>query len=174
MKILNRLSKYIKNKKGLSSIETGILSIVIIFCIGGLTDLNGVMQKFNTLSTTANYISRIVGKQGGVRMYQPSGFDGTYINSSKLYSDVKKAMNDSGIEDKDFSIEIDGQTLKGNSNTPIKTRGEKIPVKLTIKYEMGFISNLTMNSKKYTKTAERDILSSFKNRTEVSGTTSVD
>lgn len=161
--MINKIKNILKSKKGLNTIETAILSIIILMCIGGMIDLNSIIKKFNATSSTTSYISRTIAKQGGVRMNKPQSFNGDYVTSQELYRDVKSALNKAGIEDSNFTVTINGYNLQPNSNLPIVTHGNNMKVELKIKYNWNFIRQFT-GGKDFQKTSNRIVMSTYKDR----------
>ena len=162
--MINKLKNILKNKKGMNTIETAIVSVIILMCIGGMIDLNTIIKKFNATSSTTSYISRTIAKQGGVRMNKPQSFNGNYVTSQELYSDVKSALNKAGIKDSDFQVTINGNKLQANSNLPIVTHGKTMKVELKIKYKWSFISQFN-GGNDFSKSSNRVVMSTFKYRT---------
>ena len=162
--MLDKIRKKLKETKGLNTIEVAICSMIILVAIGGLLDLNGIMKKFNATSSTTSYIARTISKQGGVRMNKPSSFSGEYVTSQSLYSDVKSNLNNAGIKDSEFTVKINGYTLSSSSNVPIVTYGDDLKVELTINYSWKLLSQFT-GGNNYSKTSNRIVTSSIKNRT---------
>lgn len=171
--IKKRIKDTLKSKKGINTIETAILSFIIIMCIGGMTDLNTIMKKFNATSSTTSYISRTVSKQGGVRTNAPESFSGDYITSSELYNDVKSVLNKAGISSSDFKVTINNQVLNNTTNIPIVNYGKNIDINLQINYKWKFTENFGA-SPTYTKNSPRIAVSTFKNRTDSTDTTTVE
>lgn len=171
--MLNKLKKILKNKKGINTIETAIISIILLMCIGGMMDLNNVIKKFNATSSTTSYISRTISKQGGVRMSKPLSFNGEYVTSQELYEDVKSALNKSGIKDTEWSVTINGVKLQPNSNLAIVTYGNTMKVNLTINYKWNFVSQFN-GGNSFQKVSNRVIMSTFKNRTSSNAGTVVE
>lgn len=170
--MINKLKKILKNNKGLNTIETAILSVIILTCIGGLIDLNSIMKKFNATSSTASYISRTIAKQGGVRINKVPQYNGDYVTSRVLYNDVKKILNDAGVKDSEFTVKIDGTLLSPSTNLPIRSYGTSMKVELNIRYKWNFISQVT-GVGSFNKSSHRTVNSTFKNRTADDGASDI-
>lgn len=165
MKFKDKIAKVLKNKKGFSSIEIAIGAMVFLIAVCGLVDLTSVLRKLNTMSVQSSYIARTVGRQGGVRTSTPTNYDaGDYVSSSELYSNVKKSFNMSGVPDTMWTATVNGVTLTPSTNLPIVTYGSNIPVKITIKYNWGLVSNFIPGKITQSKQSYRTIVSSFKLR----------
>lgn len=162
--MFKKIRKKLKEIKGLNTIETAICTMIILVAIGGLIDLNGIMKKFNATASTTSYIARTISKQGGVRMNKPSSYSGQYVTSQSLYEDVKSNLNNAGIKDSEFRVRINGYTLSPNSNVPIVSYGGDLKVELTINYSWKLLSQFN-GSQNFSKTSNRIVASSFKNRT---------
>lgn len=162
--MINKLKQILKNQKGVNTIETAIISIIILMCIGAMMDLNNVIKKFNATSSTTSYISRTIAKQGGARTNKPTSFNGEYVTSQELYNDVKSALNNAGISDTDWSVTINGVKLQPNSNLAIVSYGGTMKVNLTIKYKWNFVSQFN-GGNSFQKVSNRIVMSTFKYRT---------
>lgn len=169
--MLDKIRQILKNQKGMNTIETAIVSIIILMCIGAMIDLNNVIKKFNATSATTSYISRTIAKQGGARTNKPTSYSGDYITSQELYNDVKSALNKAGIKDTEWNVTINGVKLQPNSNLAIVTYGGTMNVNLTINYKWNFVSQFN-GGNSFQKTSNRVVMSTFKYRTSSSvGTT---
>lgn len=159
----------ILNKKGMNTIEMAIITILSIICVCGLLDLTNIMKKHNAISTTANYVTRVMGKQGGVQQAKPAMYPGEYITSSQLYEDVKLNMDSAGIEDGDWEIKVtipgDGtKSLKQDSNYKIATYGQSINIQLEAHYKWTMLSQVIPISPTGYNIANRATDSKFKVR----------
>lgn len=141
--------KYIKNSKGLNSIETVIISLIMLMMLSGLIDLTTIIRKQQAVSTTVSYVSRTLGAQGGVNITSNSNpyFPGKYITSSMLYNDIKRTMNDAGIDDSDWKVTVTTPTngsftLSPSTNFTTKL-GKDIKINLTANYYWKLTSQVT-------------------------------
>lgn len=157
--------KYINNTDGLSAIELGICTLIILLCICFFIDLTTNMYKFDALSTTATYVTRTVERQGGISNNPPSSYNGEFASTSELYADVKKIMNNAGVKDSEFTVTVNGTELKNNNTSTTKYYGEDITVKVTIKYNWGLVKNFIGLDSTYSKTSTRTTKSSLIKRT---------
>lgn len=165
MKFKNKITKVLKNKKGFSSIEIAIGAMVFLIAVCGLVDLTSVLRKLNTMSVQSSYIARTVGRQGGLKPSTPTNYDdGDYITSAQLYSNVQKSFNMSGVPDTMWQATVNGQILSPSTSLPIVTYGTEIPIKITIKYNWGLVSNFIPGRISQTKQSYRTVVSSFKYR----------
>ena len=90
-------SKYKQlKKKGMNTIETSIIIVIILLCIMTFLDLMEITQKFSAASTTANYVTRLVGRQGGISNNIPKNFTsyghGPYITSSSACGVLNQSL----------------------------------------------------------------------------------
>lgn len=165
----NKLKSLIKNKKGLNTIELVIIAFAVMICISGLLDLTNIMKKHNAVSTTINYVTRTVGKQGGLQTSKPAQFPDEYISNAKLYTDVKKNLENSGIESDKWHlyITVEGQPkreIKANTIVPTVTYGKKMQIELSFEYDWKVLSSVTPFRLKGNNTANRQTYSKFKIR----------
>lgn len=165
MKFKDKITRILKSKKGFSSIEIAIGAMVFLIAVCGLVDLTSVLRKLNTMSVQSSYIARTVGRQGGIRPSTPTNYDaGDYVTSSELYNNVKKSFNMSGVPDTMWTATVNGVTLTPTTSLPIITYGTDIPIKITIKYNWGLISNFIPGKITQSKQSYRTVVSSFKLR----------
>lgn len=165
MRFKNKITKILKSRKGFSTIEIAIGSIIFIIAISGLIDLTSVLRKLNTMSTQSSYIARTVGRQGGVQLSTPYNYDEKdYVPSAELYSNVKKSFNMSGVPDTNWEATVNGQLLTPGTNLSVITYGTEIPIKVSIKYNWGLISNFIPGAISQHKESYRTVVSSFRLR----------
>lgn len=168
---MKNINKKIKNKKGLNTLQTVIISIVILICAGFFIDLINITEKQQAVSMTSTFVSRIISKQGGVRTATPNEFKESddYVNSVELYNKVKKVMNNADIPDTDWTLQVktplDGLvTIKGNTNLALADIGSSMEVILTVNYKWELASKLTPITPKGTIKSKRAAYSSLKIR----------
>lgn len=169
-KYMNYIRDKFSNKKGMNTIEMAIITILSIICVCGLLDLTNIMKKHNAISTTANYVTRVMGKQGGVQQAKPAMYPGEYITSSQLYDEVKLNMNSAGIEDGNWEVRVtipgDGtKPLKEDSNYKIATHGEDMKIQLEAHYNWTMLAQVIPITPTGYNIANRETNSKFKVRT---------
>lgn len=155
------INKYIKNKKGISSIQTAIGVFIVLICICAFMDLSTTMYKFNALSTTATYVTRIAEKQGGITTIPPSSYRGEFTSSTDVYNDVKTIMNNAGINDSQWDVYVNGGRLNGFNDTPVRYYGEDVVVEVKVRYGWNMVKNFLRMNQEYEKTATRTTKSSL-------------
>ena len=106
----NRFHK-IADKKGLNSIEATIIIIIILMCIMTMLDLMEVTQKMSATTSATTYITKLVGRQGGITNAVPDDFEsyghGSYITTQAAYDIMNTSLR------KAFSV-TDGSSVLGN------------------------------------------------------------
>lgn len=155
------INKYIKNKKGLNAIQTAIGVFIVLICICGFIDLTTTMYKFNALSSTATYVTRIIEKQGGINPTPPKSFVGEFVPTAELYNDIKAIMNNAGIADDKWEVFVNNVKVAGNNYGIIKYYGEDIKVEVRIKYSWNMVKNFIRINNEYTKSVTRHSKSSL-------------
>lgn len=165
----NTIKKKLKEKRGLNSIELAMVVFLTLIVTCLLIDVTNISKKHDAVSTTANYISRTIGKQGGLAKSKPSYYPGEYVTSANLYSDVKASLNNAGITDDMWTVTIKTPTqgtvtLSPNTNLKIVDYGQEMNVTLSINYEWKMASKFLPVKMKGSNTAERVTLSKFKLR----------
>lgn len=128
-------------KRGMTSLEIVICVLVTIVAFCGYIDMSNIMNRMNVLSQNTGYITRVVGKQGGVRRDEIANFSGTYVTASHLYNNVKAAMNSAGIEDTEWRVYIDNQRLSPALNVSTKDYGSTIDVRVEVDYAWSLTEN---------------------------------
>ena len=163
--MVSKLKKIFKSNKGLSCIETAICTLILLTCIVAFFDVTIIGNKFSAMSTNMTYATRTLSNQGGVRMYPnsdwPVGKD--YINSSYLYSNIKKGFNNAGIKDTEWNVKINGVTLSPTTMLSVDRNGE-IEVEMTIKYKWDTLASISPINPTFEKTIKRYTISTYKIR----------
>ncbi|MCC0671437.1 MULTISPECIES: hypothetical protein [unclassified Clostridioides] len=154
----------LKNNKGFTSLEVAIFSIIFLICIAGIMDFQNMQKKFNSISSTSTYISRVVGHQGGIRTSVPSNYLDSYVTSQKLYQDVKYILGKAGIAEEKWKVYINGYELSPDLYMPIIGRGTNITTQLKFSYDWDFLSQIIPIEKEQTKISMRNTISTFKLR----------
>ncbi|HBG8471034.1 TPA: hypothetical protein KRH38_003382 [Clostridioides difficile] len=154
----------LKNNKGFTSLEVAIFSIILIICIAGIMDFQNIQKKFNSISSTSTYITRVVGHQGGIRTSAPSNYLDSYVTSQKLYQDVKYILGKAGIDEEKWKVYINGYELSPDLYMPIVERGTNITTQLKFSYDLNFLSQIIPVKKEQTKASVRNTISTFKLR----------
>ena len=157
--------KHIKNKKGISSLQTAIGVFAILICLCAFMDLSTNMYKFNALSTTATYVTRIVEKQGGITTTPPSSYRGEFASTASVYNDVKAIMNNAGIKDGQWDVYVNGTKLNGGNSSSTKYYGENVKVEVRVRYGWNMVKNFFKLNQEYEKVAVRETKSSLIKRT---------
>lgn len=176
--------KKIFNKIGFTCIEAIPAILALIVCIAGLVDIVVILKKINTISTTATYVARTVGVQGGVRDKAPAYYIGCsetldsetckYTNTETLYNDVKNMLSGIDLDESNWDLTISAcdknglnckETLLEPDSRNIKADyGEYLNVNLEITYDWAFMKTVLPVSPTYNKTSSRMIMSTFKIR----------
>lgn len=167
--MINRLKKKLKHlydKKGINSL-TMIAGVMMAFVgISGLADLTILQTKFSVVSAQTGYISRAIANQGGISTKKVDNYHGKYVTSQQLYSNVKAAMNNSGIADDEWRVFIAGKELTPATSVPVYTYGKKIPVVVQIDYRWRFTSNFIPGNISNSRTSQTESLSTYRIRNE--------
>lgn len=110
-KKLQSIKTRLKNKKGMNTIETVIIVIILLLCILTMLDLMETTQKMSSTTSAVNYVTRLVGRQGGISNSTPENFSsyghGSYVTSEAACNILNQSLQ------KAFSI-TDGSSVLGN------------------------------------------------------------
>lgn len=158
------LIKKIKEKKGSVSIETVISSILILILICGFVDLTTILRKQTVISSSAKYVARTVGLQGGIDTYKPPQFKGDYVSNKELYYNLNNIFSDAGIKEDKWEVYIDNHKLTPSLSTKIYDFGQPINIRVEVKYSWSLLSNFIPGKFENKRIAERIIDSSYKVR----------
>ena len=185
---------FIKDKKGFACVDAipAILALIIALC--AFIDIFIILRKTNVISTTATYIARTIGPQGGVKKNIPNYYKGCtaddggtsastckYTVVKDLYENARDMLYAVGLDEDNFEIYI----VSHNSNTDTEEQtldlkkayyaktdglqtdyGNYLTVELRIHYPWAYTSKILPLSPSYSKSSFRNVISSFKTRTE--------
>lgn len=108
---LQSLKNKLENKKGMNTIETVIIVMILLICILTMLDLMEINQKMSATTSAVNYVTRLVGRQGGISNGEPENFStyghGSYVTSNSACEILNKSLQ------KAFSV-TDGSSVLGN------------------------------------------------------------
>lgn len=108
---LQSIKDRLKNKKGMNTIETVIIVMILLLCILTMLDLMEITQKMSSTTSAVNYVTRLVGRQGGISNGTPESFSsyghGSYVTSESACSILNQSLQ------KAFSV-TDGSSVLGN------------------------------------------------------------
>lgn len=103
--------KQMKEKKGMNTIETVIIVVIILLIIMTMLDLMEVTQKMSATTSAANYVTRLVGRQGGISNAIPENFSsyghGSYVTTESACDILNISLQ------KAFSV-TNGDSVLGN------------------------------------------------------------
>lgn len=155
--MLSFISKKIKEKDGLNAIEMVIGSLVVITLFAGMVDYIQISNKMQSISSTVNYVSKVLSNQGCLANNPETAYTGAnnaqlynidyiknkkYVDSRTLYSTIKNIMDSDGIKVEEWRVFIDGERLTSTTKTRLFDFRERIPVKVEIDYNWGTLTGL--------------------------------
>lgn len=110
MKLKEKI-RQMKEKKGMNTIETVIIVVIILLIIMTMLDLMEVTQKMSATTSAANYVTRLVGRQGGISNAIPANFSsyghGSYVTTESACDILNISLQ------KAFSV-TDGDSVLGD------------------------------------------------------------
>lgn len=181
--MLVSLKKNIKSKKGLSSIEMVIGSFVIISLFAVMTDFIRMSSKMQSLSSTINYVSKVLSNQGCITPTNPENIylsssgnklysmdyikNKKFITSGELLNTINNIMLSDGIEPDEWRVYIDGVELTSGYTSELYDFRERIPVRVEIDYTWETIGNILPidnNELSQTLNSSQEIVSIYKVR----------
>lgn len=158
------INKKKNRKKGMTSLEVVLCVLVTIVAFCGYIDMSNIMNRMNVLSQNTGYVSRVVGKQGGIRRDEIDNFAGTYVTSEHLYRNVKEAMNSAGIPDREWRVYIDNQRLSPVTNIRTKDYGSTVDIRVEVDYEWTLTQNYVPLNLSGTKDSTGSVFTTHKVR----------
>lgn len=137
----DRFYRWSNNKGDVSGITFIIVLFAAIMFVSYLVGFIRIAHQRQTLARSAWYISRTIGRQGGISNTKPAEWEGTksigYITANSMMNTVRTMFNSSGITD--FDIDINGQALTSNSTFTFK---EEIVVTITMRYDWNMLGGI--------------------------------
>lgn len=177
----NNLKQKLKSKKGLSAIDLVIGALASIILFAGFLDFIIISNRKEAMSTTMTYLSRTMSNQGCLanqssKCLTSDGravYDESYIKSKKfttsseLYGQVLEIMRSQGMTESDFEVFIDGKPLGNDTTTRIFDFGEKIDIRINIRYKWANLSNFMPIDLNYKEEySHQKVVSTYKVRGE--------
>jgi hypothetical protein len=143
-KKLKSLKESLKNKKGMNSIEATIIIVILLLCIMTMLDLMEINQKMSATTSAVNYMTRLVGRQGGISNGTPTNFSsyghGSYVTTNSAWTILNDSLQ------KAFSV-TDGSDVLGDQvkmyievydvNAGVASSSPKTVIELTEDTEFG-------------------------------------
>lgn len=138
-----RIIRIFSNNKGdVSGLNFVIIVFMAIAIVSYLIGFVRIANQRQALARSAWYISRTIGRQGGISNTKPVEWENAkdigYITANSMMNTVKEMFNAAGITD--FDIEVNGQSLTSNSAFTFK---EEIVVKITMRYDWNMFSGIS-------------------------------
>lgn len=104
--------KRLREKNGMNTIETVIIVMIILLCIMTMLDLMEVTQKMSATTSAVNYVTRLVGRQGGISNSVPANFS-SYGKGSYVTTDAACNILNISLR-KAFSVTNASDSVLGN------------------------------------------------------------
>lgn len=158
------IGKKLKEKAGMTSIEVGIVVLIALMALGGFVDMVNNSQKLDTASSVTGYVGRVVANQGGIRTAPTEHHVGNYVTSQQLYREVQMILQNGGIPEEDFTLLINNQEIKSDSNMRTLDFGERMNIELKVRYGWDMIAMMNPGDFASEKVSSRVVTSSFKVR----------
>lgn len=184
--MFRQLKDFVSDKEGFACIDAVPAILALIIALAAFLDIFLILKKINVISSTATYIARTIGPQGGALNVAPDYYPGcrpsdnrattcTYTNMNTLKENVHDMLKAVSLTDDEYNVTItakdeDGNVLKtydfdsSTGNGINIDYGNYLEVKLTINYEWKYMSTLLGLNPVYNKSSVRNVLSTFKIR----------
>lgn len=185
---MKRINQILKNKKGFACIDAIPAILALIIALAAFMDIFIILKKISVISSTATYVARTIGPQGGTLNKTPSYYPGctnktsdtgrcTYVNPNVLRNNVNDMLGAVGLTENNYTLTITAKDKNGqilqiydltnpteNSKGINTDYGNYLEVNLTIDYEWIYTSNILPLAPKYNKSSIRNVMSTFKIR----------
>ncbi|TBX14948.1 hypothetical protein BFS06_12125 [Clostridium perfringens] len=169
LKYMSKIKKFIKNNKGIATLELAIGMIILIIILIFSIDLLKIAHTYYVSGQQLNYVARTIGIEGGVHAQEPKGFPEKYYTSADIIRSMKQGFASTGIKEKDFYVVIKNLdnnksvTLKPTSNITVDY-AQGVDVELHVKYKWSLLSQIIpmMNQGNREFTLKRFVVSEFK------------
>lgn len=167
---IQRFKNCLKNNRGIMSLEILIGTIISIMIIFAIIDVFKTSLQHTSISTTLDYVTRIVGEQGGVEPTVPSHYTKEgYLTSGSLYQYIASNLANIGISDSDWSLTIDGQTFTEDATISGYTYKTRLVITLTYRQDWFFLNKFIPGDvPALTRRSTRHVLTSYLPRTGTS------
>ena len=157
-KLLKKIKKTTKSKKGVSSIELVIGTLISIVVFAGYLDLLVISNRMQAMSTSMTYLTRTISNQGCLannpestcRINGAGGYNRDYIKNKKfitsaqIYKQIEDIMNTENIPKADWRVTVNGVLLTQNTTTKLFDFGEEIEIDIRIKARWTNVSNFLL------------------------------
>ena len=94
-------------KKGITSIEAVIGTIIFLFIFCATCDLITLSNRYSSLTDTGKELARTISVQGGALASKPGGYASNYYTISQIQNMVSEQMEAAGFEPGSYAVSID-------------------------------------------------------------------
>lgn len=153
----------VRDKRGMSSLEMVIAILIFIVLFAAFVDIAVIGIKFNTTTQAVQYVTRVAAVQGGIMNSTPTGYPGgsaNYVTRSEMISHLNEVMGESGLEPEDWSITLNGVSLKGGQHQADYM--QSLQVRIRVNYEWQMLSGMLPGNFKFFMENQRSTVSEFK------------
>ena len=96
-----------ERKKGVTSIEAVIGTLIFLFAFCATCDLITLSNRYSSLTDTGKELARTISVQGGALATAPGGYASNYYTITQIQSMVEKQMDAAGFDPGDYVVTID-------------------------------------------------------------------
>ena len=101
------IDKLKEKKKGMTTIEAVIGTLIFIMCFVALMDILILSNRYSVLNNTAKELARTVSVQGGALAEKPASYSSNYYNIEQLANNVRRNMEAAGFQNGDWTVTIE-------------------------------------------------------------------
>lgn len=154
----------IKQKKGYGSLEFGIGFFLLIILVAALVDLSRVLMVYDNVGNSIDYVGRVMSDQGGIGSVKPASFEGSYVTSSTLYTQVKTNFESLGIKEADWDLTVNGKPFYNGTIVAPQPYNTEIRIELNYKYRWVLLGGLISIDPTVSNSSSRLVLSDYHTR----------
>lgn len=126
--MLKEKYKKLKKKKGITSLEAVIGTLIFLFLFCVTCDLLMMSNRYSALTDTGKELARTISVQGGALEEKPPGYASNYYTITDLEELINKNMSAAGFKNGEWAVYI--QYTKVYDDTEHKSKDENSTQKL--------------------------------------------
>lgn len=107
-KFINKLRQ---RKKGVTSIEAVIGTLIFLFAFCATCDLITLSNRYSSLTDTGKELARTLSVQGGALATKPGGYASNYYAISQIQNMVEEQMDAAGFEPGSYVVTVDYERI---------------------------------------------------------------
>lgn len=143
--------KLMSKKKGITSLEVVIGTVIFLMCFAALLDMLILSNRYSVMNNTAKELARTLSVQGGALAEKPGAYTSNYYTIDQLAANIRANMKAAGFADGEYTVMVEADR-EFNDNETVTYAAPK---------SFGIIGFTTSNEFRYAPTKKFDYLSRF-------------